>query len=107
MVNLIVESKMTYKNQFEYCQLIGRHIRPRTSCLWFLGIFLPIASVLSAFIAWHNNLVTDPTAIHILMRGFIAFAAFGVGMIVFFFKVISPAIAAAAQETEKKDGDGT
>lgn len=97
---------MTYKEQFEYCQRIGRHTRPREFLLWFIGMFFPIAVGLSAFIAWHNSLVGVPTVFHIVMRAIIAFIAFGGGMIVFYFKVIRPAMQ-AAKEAAVKDGDET
>lgn len=97
---------MTYQEQFEYCQRIGRHTRPRESLLWFIRIFFPIAVGLSVFIAWHNSLVGVPTAFHIVMRATIAFIAFGGGIIVFYVKVIRPAMQ-AAKDAAVKDGDET
>lgn len=89
---------MRRKTQFDYWQRVGRHIRPGHFFAWFLGINLPIAFALSAFTGWHNNLVGQPGPVHLLMRASIAVGAFGAGMIVFWHKVVKPAIRAEKEE---------
>ena len=57
-----------------------------------MGVNLPIAIGLSIFVGWHNDLVGEPTPIHLLIRATVAIAAFGVGFFVVFHKVFKPAI---------------
>ncbi len=102
-INFGHTSTMSYKQKLEHSARISRHIDRRKALAWFVGIFFPITLVLSAFITWHNHLVGTPTVFHVLIRAAIAFAAFGVGMIVFFLKVIRAAVLAAAAEEEDED----
>jgi len=98
---------MKQKEQFEYWQRVGRHVKHRHFFAWFLGISLPIAVGLSFFIGWHNELVGEPSPVHLLMRAAIALVAFGAGMILFWHKAFKPAIRAEREEAEGKKDGGT
>ena|GEM_PF-5044337 len=93
-LSFVVESGMKQKETFEYWQRVGRHMNHRRAVAWFLGINLPIAIGLSLFITWHNELVGEPTPMHLLMRAAIALAAFSAGLILCWHKTFKPAIRA-------------
>ncbi len=93
---------MKRKEQFEYWQHVGRHVNHRHLFAWFLTINLPIILGLSYFTGWHNELVGNPTPLHLLMRAAVASVAIGVGMMLFWYKAMRLAIRA---EREKAEGD--
>ncbi len=98
---------MKRKEELKYWQRVGRNVRPARFYAWFLGFFGPIAIGLSFFIGWHNDVVGKPTSLHLLMRAAIALAVFVAGMILFFHKVINPAIRAEKEEAEGRNNKET
>jgi hypothetical protein len=85
---------------FEYWRRVGRHVRPRRFAGWFLGVNLPIAVGLSAFIAWHSSIVGEADGRHIFLRAVIGLIAFGGGLSVFWWKALRPAMRAAEENEE-------
>jgi hypothetical protein len=93
---------MNQREQIAYWQRVGCNINHRHALAWFMGVNLPIAIVLSIFVGWHNALVGEPTAMHLLMRASVALAAFGVGFFLVFHKVFKPAVQAEAKRANQE-----
>jgi hypothetical protein len=77
---------------------VQRHIDPRRFWRWFLGVIIPFALLLSAFIQWHNSIVGEPGPIDLILRFVTALLLFSFGILLVWFKVLRPAIAEAKKE---------
>jgi len=94
---------MKPKEQIEFWERVGRHVRPRRFIAWFLAINVPIALALSALTGWHNDLVGQPKPFHLLMRAAIASVAFCAGGLLFWHKTFRPGFQAEKERSEREE----
>ena len=88
-------------NTFEkmaYWQRVGQHINPRKATIWFLGINIPAVIIINILIAIFADYGSEPSPRQLLIRGFIALACFGIGLVFFYIKVFLPAIREEANQ---------
>jgi len=92
---------MRDKNPFRFYQRVGDHIGPKRFFGWALGVNAPIALALVVFTRWHISVVETPQPVHDCIRAVVGLVAFGIGMLVVWWKIFRPAI----QAVEKEDDD--
>jgi hypothetical protein len=56
--------------------------------LYFFAIMISVALGLSALIGWHNAVVGEPTALHLLVRALISIVVFLIAGLVFVVLVV-------------------
>jgi hypothetical protein len=94
------------RNTVEFWRSVQRHVNPQWFFKWFLGVNVPIAFLLSAFIAWHNSIVEVAETRHLVLRALVALLAFGIGWVIVWAKIFKPAIKLAkmAKSESKRSG---
>lgn len=77
---------------------IAQHIDHARAVRWFLIIFVPIFMTISALIEWRNRVVDTPSDAEIMVRAIVAMVAILVGLVLFAWKVIRPAMKKAQDD---------
>jgi hypothetical protein len=91
---------MSFKQAIELNQRVAKYIDRRRFFGWFVGLAVPVTVAMSLFIAWHNDLVGPPQPRHLMLRLAVGSIAYGMIVIIVYWKVFRPAMRKALEEAE-------
>ncbi len=87
-------------DQYRLQRRAAKYLNPYQFFGWSLGLALPWALGMSAFIDWHNGVVGQVQPWHLVLRLAIGWVGFLPILVTVYFKAIRPAIRRAEQEAD-------